>query len=91
MKPVYTEREIDERVTAEAEDDTAWDEPVFVHRQETIALPLSETLVTRARFLATLHRENEVEKWLEQIIRERVELEESIFARVRRELATSAG
>ncbi|RLT40454.1 MAG: hypothetical protein DWI57_08455 [Chloroflexi bacterium] len=31
---VYTEEEIDEQVTAEAEDDTAWGDPVFVHRQE---------------------------------------------------------
>ncbi|RLT41496.1 MAG: hypothetical protein DWI57_06900 [Chloroflexi bacterium] len=34
-KSVYTEEEIDERVIAEAEDDTAWGDPVFVHRQET--------------------------------------------------------
>lgn len=87
MKSTYTESEIDDMVVAEADIDSAWGEPVYVQREQAVALPISERLVIRARFLAALHRENNVEKWLERIIRERIEMEESVFANVRRELA----
>lgn len=91
MKARNEQDEIDERVVAQADDDSAWEEPIYVQREETVALTISERLVARARFLASLHRESDVEKWLEQIIRERIEIEESVLANVRRELTIASG
>jgi hypothetical protein len=38
--------------------------------------------------LATLHRETAVDKWVERVVRERVELEELAFAEAKKKLAT---
>ena len=43
---------------------------------------------TRAAFLARLHRETRVDKWVERIVRERVEIEESAFTAAKRALAS---
>jgi hypothetical protein len=76
---------IDERVIAEADDDSAWEAPIEVKRQGTsVGLPAS--LARRAAFLARLHREQNVDAWLERIVRERVEIEERAFGEARRQM-----
>ena len=45
-------------------------------------------LAARAAFLASLHREAGLDKWVERVLRERVEIEELAFAEVKRELAS---
>jgi hypothetical protein len=79
------EEEIDERVIAQAEDDSAWEPLEHVSRNHA-AIGLSGNLAQRAAFLARLHRERDLQTWLEKVIRERVELEERAFTQARREL-----
>jgi hypothetical protein len=52
---------------------------------------LSASLAQRAAFLARLHRERNLQSWVERVIRERVELEERAFTQARRELSSKAG
>jgi hypothetical protein len=85
-----TEEEIDERVIAQAEDDSAWEPLVQVSRKQA-AIGLPGSLAQRAAFLARLHRERNLQAWVERVIRERVELEERAFTQARRELAAKSG
>jgi len=85
-----TEAEIDERVIAEADDDSAWEPPIYVSR-ERAAIGLPANLAQRAAFLARLHHERNLQAWVERVIRERVELEERAFTQARRELASKTG
>ncbi|MEZ4705648.1 MAG: hypothetical protein R3A44_00495 [Caldilineaceae bacterium] len=84
-----TEAEIDEFVIAEADDDSAWDEPINVAREEGALLTLPAGLATRAAFLARLHREEDLGAWLTKIIQERIELEEGAYLQAKRELAVT--
>lgn len=77
---------IDERVIAEAHDDSAWEAPIDVKRRGK-SVGLSATLARRAMFLARLHRERNLDAWLERIVRERVELEERAFSEARRRMS----
>ena len=86
--PVYlSEEEIDEAVIAEAEDESAWDEPVSVTREGTEVFSLSLEAAERARFFARLHREPDLQRWLRRVIEERLDLEEAAFGDAKRELA----
>jgi hypothetical protein len=76
---------IDERVIAEAHDDSAWEAPIDVKRRGR-SVGLSAILARRAAFLARLHREQNLDAWLERIVRERVELEERAFGEARRQM-----
>jgi hypothetical protein len=76
---------IDERVIAEAHDDSAWEAPIDVKRCGR-SVDLSASLARRAAFLARLHREQNLDAWLERIVRERVELEERAFGEARRQM-----
>ncbi len=82
-----SEREIDEIVTSEADDESAWDEPVHVQPAHATPIPLSGNLTSRAAFLARMHQEDSLKNWLERIIRERIELEEGAFVAAKREFA----
>lgn len=86
MKKKLSEREIDKIVAAQADDDSAWEEPIPIRREKTASLSIPGELIARASFLAKLHRERGAEEWLTRIIRERLELEESAFAEIKREL-----
>ena len=86
MRKKLSENEIDKVVVAQAEDDSAWDEPIRVRRNKAASLSIPTELIERASFLANLHREKGAREWLTRIIRERVELEEVAFAEVKREL-----
>jgi hypothetical protein len=86
-KERLSEQEIDQIVVAQANDDSAWEEPVHVRRAEAAPLSIPSDLAVRAAFLAQLHRTESVEKWLTHIIQERVELEEAAFTEVKQALA----
>jgi len=85
-----TQEEIDQRVIARADDDSSWEPAVHVSRQRaSIGLPAG--LADRAAFLARLHRERDLQSWVERVVRERVELEERAFTQARRDLGSKAG
>ena len=82
---VLTEAEIDDLVTAEADEDAAWKESIQAHKAVS-SLPIPPNLAKCAAFLARLHREKSLEAWLTHIIEERIELEEGAFLQANREL-----
>ena len=82
-----TEDEIDELVTAEADDDSAWEKPIKVRRPRGTKVPLPSELAARAAFFARLHHETGLEEWVQRIVHERVDLEEAAFAQLKKELA----
>lgn len=81
-----SEKEIDEIVTAQANDDSEWEKAVHVRKTKPTDISIPPVLAARASFLAKLHREKNLEKWLTRIIRERIDIEESAFAEVKREM-----
>lgn len=81
-----SEEEIDRVVAAQVDDDSAWEEPVQVQKTSTASFSIPARLAARDAILAKLHREKRFEEWLTRIIRERVELDETAFAEVKREL-----
>ena len=87
-KPKLTQDQIDEIVTADADRDSAWERVVSVRRPKSTALSIPADLVARATFLAKLHRESRVETWVERVVRERVEIEESAFTAAKKTLAS---
>ncbi len=88
MKKKVTQEEIDELVASQAEDDSAWEKPVRVRKQPTASVSIPSELAARAAFLARLHRQPTTQEWLEQVIRERVEIEEAAFVGAKREIGT---
>jgi hypothetical protein len=83
-KRALSEEEIDERVIAQADDDSAWEEPVKVRAVKSMPLALPAELVVRAAFCARLSRAPSVGEWLRRIVQERIELEEAAFAQHQR-------
>ncbi|MBD0326555.1 MAG: hypothetical protein ICV68_08985 [Pyrinomonadaceae bacterium] len=79
--------EIDRHVIAQANDDSAWEKPIRVRQSESSAVSLPAELASRAAFFARLHREASVQKWLQRIIEERIDIEEAVFAESKRDLA----
>jgi len=79
---------IDGLVTSQSEENSAWGPPVRVKRSKTTSLSIPGELAARAAFLAGLHHETNVEKWVERVLREKVELEELAFAEVKKSLAS---
>ena len=79
---------VDQFVVAQADDESAWEAPVRVKLSKPPALSLPGELAARAAFLAKLHREPGIDKWVERVIRERVELEEFVFKQTKRKLAS---
>jgi len=84
-----SDEDIDRIVVAQADDDSAWDDPIAVRRAKPASLSIPAELAARAAFLAQLHRKTSVDEWLKLIIQERIELEEAAFVGMKRELATS--
>ena len=90
-KKKLSEQEIDQVVTAQANDDSAWEKPIRVRRTKAASLSIPANLAARATFLAQLHRTKNVDDWLTQIIQERIELEEAAFIGVKQDLAAKTG
>ena len=87
----FSEQEIDKVVESQADEDLAWGKAIDVRRAKPTALSLPIELAARAEFLARLHREENVEKWLARIIKERVELEEVAFSEAKRAMSLRNG
>jgi len=83
-----TQDQIDRFVIAHVDEDAAWEKPIVVRRPKSKSLSIPANLAARAAFLAKLHRESRVDKWIERIVRERVEIEESAFAAAKKSLAS---
>ena len=83
-----TEDQIDEIVVAQSEQDSAWQKTASIRRAKSTSLSLPAELAARAAFLAKLHRESGVGKWVERVVRERVEIEELAFAEAKKTLAS---
>ena len=75
---------IDRLVVAKSEDDWAWESPVRVRRSKPGSLSIPGDSAARAAFRARLHRVAGVDQWVERIVRERVELEESAFSEAKK-------
>jgi uncharacterized DUF497 family protein len=86
--PPLSQEDTDRLVASRSEDDSAWEAPVRVKRSEPASLSIPGDLAARAAFLARLHRETGLDKWVERIVRERVELEELAFSEAKKELAS---
>ena len=86
--PTLTRDQVDQFVTAQADEDSAWQKAIVVRRPKSTSLSIPAELAARAAFLARLHREIRVDKWLERIVRERVEIEESAFSAAKKTLAS---
>ena len=86
--PTLTQDQVDRVVTAQADDDRAWQKAIVVRRPKSASLSVPAELAARAAFLARLHRETRVDKWVERIVRERVEIEESAFTAAKKTLAS---
>ena len=84
-----SQEKVDKIVEFQADDESAWEEPIEICKKKPRSVSIPACLAARAAFLARLHREKNVEDWLSRIIRERVELEESAFSRAKRELAST--
>jgi hypothetical protein len=80
--------EIDRFVISQSDDDSAWESPIHVKRSGATSLSIPSELAARVSFLAKLHRETGIDKWVERVIRERVELEERAFTEAKKELAS---
>ena len=88
LKPKVTQDQIDRQVVADANVDSAWQRAIAVRRAKSTSLSIPAELAARATFLARLHRERKVDKWVERIVRERVEIEESAFTTAKKTLAS---
>jgi hypothetical protein len=87
-KPKLTQDQVDRLVIAQADEDVAWQKAIVVKRPKSTSLSIPAELAARAAFLARLHRESPVDKWVERIVRERVEIEESAFSAAKKTLAS---
>jgi hypothetical protein len=87
-KPKLSQDHVDRIVTVQADDDSAWQKAIVVRRPKSTSLSIPAELAARAAFLAKLHRESRVDKWVERIVRERVEIEESAFTAAKKTLAS---
>lgn len=85
-----SEQEIDAQVVAEAGVESAWSKPVKVRRTKAASVSLPSSLAARAAFFAALHREARLNDWLKKVIEERIDMEEAVFAGLKRELVSGA-
>ncbi len=79
--------EIDRAVISQTTDDSAWEAPIRVKRVRSLSVSIPGNLAARAAFLAKLHHETGIDKWIERVVRERVELEELAFVEAKKELS----
>ena len=75
-----TEQEIDAIVIADADELDQWESPVFVQPDVPATMSIPFALAVRAQFFAGLHKKHSMEEWLQTIIQERVDFEETAYA-----------
>ena len=86
----FSEEEIDKIVVEQADKDSAWEEPIHVRKKKLTSLSVPAEIAARAAFLAKMHRETNIEKWLIHIIRERIEIEEIAFVEAKRDMSAKS-
>jgi len=91
MEQQLSQEGIDQIVVAQADDDSAWEKPIQVHRAKPTSLVIPAELAARATFLARVHRQPSMGGWLTQIIQERIELEEAAFVGAKRAFGAPGG
>ena len=84
--PSRSQESIDRQVISQAENDSAWETSVRVQLAKPASLSIPGDLAARAAFLARLHRATNLQSWVERVLRERVELEESAFSEAKKNL-----
>jgi hypothetical protein len=87
-RKVSKEDAVDRLVVSQSEDDSAWGPRIRVKRTQETSLSIPGELAARAAFLAKAHREPGLSKWVERVLRERVELEELAFIEAKKGLAS---
>lgn len=85
---ILDQQGVDRVVISQADDASAWEGSIRVKRSKPTSLSIPGELAARAAFLARLHREADVDKWVERVVRERVELEELAFTEAKKKLAS---
>jgi len=85
---ILSEEEIDEIVISQADDDSAWEEPILVNKIKSLSISINAELAERAAFFARLYHEPSIKNWLMRIIKERLDMEEAAFAELKRDLAS---
>ncbi|HLC16437.1 MAG TPA: hypothetical protein VJL89_09455 [Thermodesulfovibrionia bacterium] len=86
MSNALSEEYIDNIVIKQAENDSLWEEPIYVRKEKSFSLSIPVELAERAILFAKVHKEKGIEEWLTRIIRERIELEEFTFNAIKHEL-----
>lgn len=81
-----TDEQIDEMVIKEADDLSKWDEPIKVKAPQAISLRLSAELIQKIKFMATIHKTDTYQNWLEKIIKERIQLEDELLDSIKSNL-----
>jgi len=82
-----TEEEIDRMVIAEADDMSEWDKSVMV---KAASVRFSPLIIEKAKYLAKLHNISGYQAWVEQIVEERINLEEKLLSDFKRELKAAS-
>jgi hypothetical protein len=90
-RSLVTEEEIDQKVIAQADDDSAWEPSIRIRKSKATSVTLPSELASRAAFFARLHREGSLENWLKRIIQERIDIEEAAFSGFKKELLAKNG
>lgn len=83
-----TEEEIDEIVIREADDLSKWEEPIQVKAPQATSIRLSPQTIQKAKLLASIHKA-QYQAWLEQIVEERIHLEEELLDSIKSNLKES--
>ncbi len=84
-----TDEQIDEMVIKEADDLSKWVTPIKVRAPQAISLRLSPELIQKIKFLATLHKTDNYQNWLEKIIKERIQLEGELLDSIKSDFTQS--
>ena len=87
-RKTLSEEQIDQLIISQANNNSAWEDPVKVAKRRSTSLSLPAALSARAAFFARLHREASLEDWIKRIVGERLDIEEAAFAGCKRELIT---
>lgn len=84
-----TNEQIDEIVTKESDDLSKWEEPIEVKAPQAVLLRLSPELIQKIKFLATIHKTDNYQNWLEKIIKERIQLEDELLDSIKADFTQS--
>ncbi|MBI5854848.1 MAG: hypothetical protein HZB35_06390 [Nitrospirae bacterium] len=82
-----SEETIDQTVIAQADKESAWGPPIRVRRPKHTSVALPADLAAQAAFFARLHRDTNVAAWFQRVVKERLDWEEAVFMRLKRQLS----